>query len=112
MIIKIYASCPNKIRNESQLNAVLQEILGDSIIEWIYKKDFFKSLKKLDKTVLSQLLKKIKQIFQNPDVGKHLSSNRKGQQEVYVADSFRLYYSFCKKENRIEFLEFSHKKHQ
>ena len=34
------------------------------------------------------------------------------QQEVYVADSFRLYYSFCKKENRIEFLEFSHKKHQ
>jgi len=41
-----------------------------------------------------------------------LSANRKGQQEVYVADSFRLYYSFCKKENRIEFLEFSHKKHQ
>ena len=97
MIIKIYASCPNKIRNESQLNAVLQEILGESLMEWIYRKDFFKS---------------IKQIFQNPDVGKHLSSNRKGQQEVYVADSFRLYYSFCKKENRIEFLEFSHKKHQ
>ena len=107
MIIKIYASCPNKIRNESQLNAVLQEILGESLMEWIYRKDFFKSLKKLD-----QLLKKIKQIFQNPYVGKHLSSNRKGQQEVYVADSFRLYYSFCKKENRIEFLEFSHKKHQ
>ena len=101
MIIKIYASCPNKIRNESQLNAVLQEILGESLMEWIYGKDFFKSLKKLDKSVLSQLLKKIKQIFQNPDVGKH-----------YVADSFRLYYSFCKKENRIEFLEFSHKKHQ
>ena len=112
MIIKIYASCPNKIRNESQLNAVLQEILGDSIIEWIYEKDFFKSLKKLDKSVLSQLLKKIKQIFLNPNVGKHLSCNRKGQQEVYVADSFRLYYSFREKENRIEFLEFSHKKHQ
>ncbi len=112
MIIKIYASCPNKIRNESQLNAVLQEILGDSIIKWIYEKDFFKSLKKLDKTVLSQLLKKIKQIFSNPNVGKHLSANRKGQQEVYVADSFRLYSSFCEKENRIEFLAFSHKKHQ
>ena len=112
MIIKIYASCPNKIRNETQFNAVLHEILGNPIIEWICDRDFVKSLKKLDKSVLSQLLKKIKQIFINPNVGKHLSSNRKGQQEVYVADSFRLYYSFCKKENRIEFLEFSHKKHQ
>ena len=51
MIIKIYASCPNKIRNESQLNAVLQEILGESLMEWIYRKDFFKSLKILDKSV-------------------------------------------------------------
>ncbi len=38
-----------------------------------------------------------------------MCANRKGQQELYVADSFRLYYSYNKKDNKIVFLEFSHK---
>ena len=95
-----------------QLNIVFQEILGDSLYKCKYKQNFFKSLKKLDKSVLSKLFKKIKQIFANPNVGKHMRANRSGQQEVYVADSFRLYYTFDSMENEIEFLEFSHKKHQ
>ena len=79
---------------------------------YAYTKEFLKALKKIDKSILSKLFKKIEQIFTNPGVGKHMCANRSGQQEVYIADAFRLYYSFNEKENLIEFLEFSHKKHQ
>jgi len=105
-------ACPNKIRTETQLNIVFQEILGDSLMVCAYTKEFLKSLKKIDKSILSKLFKKIEQIFTNPGVGKHMCANRSGQQEVYIADAFRLYYSFNEEENLIEFLEFSHKKHQ
>ena len=77
-----------------------------------YTKEFLNSLKKRDKSVLSKLFKKIEQIVRNPNIGKYMCANRSGQQEVYIADAFRLYYSFNEKENIIEFCEFSHKKHQ
>ena len=105
-------ACPNKIRNETELNIVFQEILGDSLIMCAYTNEFFKSLKKRDKSVLSKLFKKIEQIVTNPSIGKHMCANRRGQQEVYIADTFRLYYRFNEWENIIEFSEFSHKKHQ
>ena len=105
-------ACPNKIKNESQLNIVFQEILSDSLIVCAYTKEFLRSLKKRDKSVLSKLFKKIEQIVKNPSVGKHMCANRSGEQEVYIADTFRLYYSFNEKENIIEFREFSRKKHQ
>ena len=105
-------ACPNKIRNETQLNIVFQEILSDSLMICAYTKEFLNSLKKRDKSVLSKLFKKIEQIVRNPNIGKYMCANRSGQQEVYIADAFRLYYSFNEKENLIEFLEFSHKKHQ
>ena len=95
-----------------QLNNVFQEIQGDSLLICTYEKKFLKSLKKIDKTVLFKLFKKIEQIFSNPSIGKYMCANRRGQQEVYIADAFRLYYSYNERENRIEFLEFSHKKHQ
>ena len=95
-----------------QLNIVFQEIQGDSLLICTYKKKFFKSLKKIDKTVLFKLFKKIEQICSNPSIGKYMCANRRGQQEVYIADTFRLYYSYNERENKIEFLEFSHKKHQ
>ena len=94
------------------MNIVFQEILSDSLIECTYKKEFFKSLKKRDKSVLSKLFKKIEQIFINPYVGKFMCANRSGQLEVYIADTFRLYYSYNERENLIEFHEFSRKKHQ
>jgi len=105
-------ACPNKIRTETQLNVVFEEILGDSLVICAYTKEFLKSLKRIDKSVLLKLFKKIEQIFTNPGVGKYMCANRSGQQEVYIADAFRLYYSFNEEENLIEFLEFSHKKHQ
>ena len=63
-----------------------------------YTKEFLNSLKKRDKSVLSKLFKKIEQIVRNPNIGKYMCANRSGQQEVYIADAFRLYYSFNEKE--------------
>ena len=101
---------PNKITSVEEFEATLRKMGG--VLSWEYCRQFFKAVKKLDNTVLRKFFKQVEKIFENPDVGKHMFSNRKGQQELYVDRSFRLYYSYCEKDNKIVFLEFSHKKAQ
>ena len=102
---------PTKISSKEEFNETLFG-MGGKLIEWEYEKKFFKVVRKLDKSVLVKLLKQIEKIFKNPKIGKYMFANRKGQRELYVDNSFRLYYSYCEKDNRIVFLEFSHKKAQ
>lgn len=103
--------CPNRICSADELNEAFVR-LGGVLRYWEYDKKFFKSIKKIDKSVLEKFFKQIRKIFENPYVGKHMACNRKGQLELYVADTFRLYYSYDERDNKIVFLEFSHKKYQ
>lgn len=102
---------PNKINSIKELEKAFYSIGGVSV-DWEYQKKFFKAVKKLEKSVLNKFLKQIEKIFYNPKIGKYLYANRKGQRELYVDNSFRLYYTYCEKDNKIVFLEFSHKKAQ
>ena len=98
---------PTRLRSRCELERTFMEIGG--ALSWKYNGQFYKAVKKQDNTVLRKIFKQVEKIFENPDVGKCLFANRKGQREVYVAKSFRLYYSYCEKDNMIVFLEFSHK---
>ena len=101
---------PNKIRSIKELEEAFYRIAGT--IKWDCEKKFLKAVKKLDKSVLKKFFKQVEKIFKNPEIGKYLFANRKGQRELYVASSFRLYYTYCEKDNTVVFLEFSHKKAQ
>lgn len=101
---------PTRLRSKRELERALMEMGGT--LGWEYDRQFFKAVKKQDNTVLRKIFKQVEKIFKNPDVGKRLKRNRKGQREVYIADSFGLYYSYCEKDNKIVFLEFSQKKMQ
>ena len=101
---------PTKITSVEEFEETFRKMGG--LLSWEYPYKFYKTVKKLDNTVLSKFFKQVEKIFENPNVGKYMFSNRKGQQELYVASSFRLYYSYCEKDNKIVFLEFSHKKAQ
>ena len=103
--------CPNRICSADELNEAFLK-LGGVLRYWEYDRKFFKSIKKIDKSVLEKFLKQTQKIFENPYVGKNMAYNRKGQLELYVADTFRLYYSYNERDNKIVFLEFSHKKNQ
>lgn len=101
---------PNKISSINQLQEVFMGFEG--MLSWDFNKKFFKSVKKCDNSDLVKLFKQMKKVFENPYVGKHMSANRKGQLELYVANSYRLYYYYSEKDNFIVFHEFSHKDNQ
>lgn len=103
--------CPNKINSIKELEEAFCRV-GGLVIDWECQKKFFKAVKKLEKSGLNKFLKQVEKIFNNPKIGKYLYANRKGQRELYVDNSFRLYYNYCEKDNKIVFLEFSHKKAQ
>ena len=100
---------PTKI---SSINNLEDLFIEHGHVSWDCNKKFFKSLKKCDNSDLIKLLKQMKKVFENPTAGKYMSANRKGQLELYVANSFRLYYHYFKKDNFVFFDEFSHKKAQ
>ena len=102
--------CPNRLNTISEFEEFLMSLGG--ILSWEYDRNFFKSLKKCDNSVFQRIMQKIEKIFKNPKVGRRMSSNRKGQREVYVTKSTRLYYYYCEKDNMIVFYEFSHKDDQ
>ena len=101
---------PARLRSRSELERTLMEMGGT--LGWEYERQFSKAVKKQDNTVLRIIFKQVEKIFKNPNIGKRLKRNRKGQLEVRVAESFRLYYSYFEKDNMIVFLEFSHKDDQ
>lgn len=59
-----------------------------------------------------RIYKKMRRVLENPERLQHLSANRKGEVEVRVDKSFRMYAKYDKKENLVTFSEFSHKDEQ
>ncbi|MBI2499567.1 type II toxin-antitoxin system RelE/ParE family toxin [Candidatus Woesearchaeota archaeon] len=72
------------------------------MVEVIYTEKFEKELKKVDKAI-----KQLEKIIENPQIGKSLKYNLKGERTVYVKP-FRIIYSFFN--NTIYFLRFEHRK--
>ena len=78
------------------------------IFDIVFKKDF-KKIKNRD--TKEKIIKIISKIRENPEIGKPMMYSRKGEREVYL-DSFKLYYKLYPDENRLRFVEFSHKDNQ
>lgn len=77
------------------------------MVEIIYTEKFEKELKKSDNSTKEKAIKQIKKIIENPEAGKPLRYNLKGERTVYVWP-FRIIY--CYMGNTIYFLRFEHRK--
>jgi len=77
------------------------------MVEIIYTEKFEKEFKKSDNSMKEKAIKQIKKIIENPETGKPLRYNLKGERTVYVWP-FRILY--CYSENTISFLRFEHRK--
>lgn len=74
-----------------------------------FDSNFEKTIKKIhDAVIKERVIKQIKRIIEDPNVGKPMKYGRKGTREIYVPP-FRLSYYYSEKENCIVFLEFYHK---
>ena len=77
------------------------------MVEIIYTEKFEKEIKKLDNFIKGKVAKQIEKIINNPEIGKPLRYNLKGERTVYVKP-FRIIYSFFN--NILYFLRFEHRK--
>jgi mRNA-degrading endonuclease RelE of RelBE toxin-antitoxin system len=77
------------------------------MVDLIYTEKFEKELKKSDNSIKEKAIKQIKKIIENPEIGKPLRYNLKGERTVYVW-SFRILYAYF--DNTIYFLRFEHRK--
>ena len=72
---------------------------------------FQKALSKMDHVARIKVLKQIKKIKNNPEIGKPMMCARKGTRELYIPP-FRLSYACVYKENKIIFLDLYRKDEQ
>lgn len=79
------------------------------MVEVIYTNKFEKEFKKSDTSVKKKALKQLKKIIENPEIGKPLKYDLKGERTVYVKP-FRIIYSFSNEKDTIYFLRFEHRK--
>ena len=77
------------------------------MVEVIYTEKFEREFRKIDASVKQQAVKQINKIIANPEIGKPLMYDLKGERTVYVKP-FRIIYSFFN--NTIHFLRFQHRK--
>jgi mRNA-degrading endonuclease RelE of RelBE toxin-antitoxin system len=77
------------------------------MVEVIYTEKFEKEFKKTDTSIKEKAIKQIKKIIENPEIGKPLRYNLKGERTIYVWP-FRIIYSFFN--NTLYFLRFEHRK--
>lgn len=77
------------------------------MVNVIFTERFEKELKKSDNSIKQKAIKQIKKIIENPETGKPLRYNLKGERTIYVKP-FRILYCFA--ENTIHFLRFEHRK--
>jgi len=77
------------------------------MVEVVYTDKFEKELKKSDSSIKEKAVKQIKKIIENPETGKPLRYNLKGERTIYVWP-FRILYAYSK--NTIYFLRFEHRK--
>ena len=73
------------------------------MVEVIYTDKFEKEFRKADTSVKEKAIKQIKKIVENPEIGKPLRYNLKGERTVYVKP-FRIIYSYFN--NTLYFLRF------
>ena len=64
-----------------------------------------------DELVRTKIMKQIKKISENPEIGKPMRNVRKGTRELYIKP-FRLSYSYLVNENIVFVLDLYHKKKQ
>jgi mRNA-degrading endonuclease RelE of RelBE toxin-antitoxin system len=64
-----------------------------------------------DNSLREKVIKQIKKISENPEVGKPMRNIRKGTREVYVKP-FRLSYAFFQDKNLVYILDLYHKDEQ
>ena len=77
-----------------------------------YEPKFLSAVRKIkDQSTKKKVVKQIKKIVQDPEIGKPMRHTRKGTREVYI-HPFRLSYAYKKEENKIIFLELYHKDKQ
>ena len=77
-----------------------------------YSDSVLKTINKIkDSLIKEQVKKQIKKILVNPEIGKPMRYARKGTRELYIS-SFRLAYSYLKKEQKIILLDLYHKDEQ
>ena len=72
-------------------------------------KEVFSKIK--DNLLRVKIMKQIKKISENPEVGKSMKYSRKGTREVYIKP-FRLSYLYNKKGNIVAISDLYHKKKQ
>ncbi len=77
------------------------------MVDVIYTEKFEREFKKADFSIKEKIRKQIKKIIENPEIGKPLRYNLKGERTIYVKP-FRLIYSFSN--NTVYFLRFEHRK--
>ena len=71
--------------------------------------NFFYKIK--DNLLKQKIIKQIKKIKENPEIGKPMRNTRKGTRELYIKP-FRLSYVYFKDENKIVLLDLYHKQKQ
>ncbi|MBU0906821.1 MAG: type II toxin-antitoxin system RelE/ParE family toxin [Nanoarchaeota archaeon] len=76
------------------------------MVDVIYTEKFEREFKKTDASVKEKIRKQIKKIIENPQTGKPLRYNLKGERTVYVKP-FRIIYSFSN--DTLYFLRFEHR---
>jgi len=82
------------------------------MVEILFDKKFkiiFSKLK--DELLKLKIIRQIKKISENPEVGKPMRNVRKGTRELYIKP-FRLSYEYIQKQNLIYILDLYHKKKQ
>ena len=72
-------------------------------------KIIFSKLK--DELLKLKIIRQLKKISENPEVGKPMRNTRKGTRELYIK-SFRLSYEYIQEQNLIYILDLYHKKNQ
>jgi len=77
------------------------------MVEVIYTEKFEREFKKADTSIKEKIRKQIKKIIENPEIGKPLRYDLKGERTIYVKP-FRIIYSFSN--NTLYFLRFEHRK--
>lgn len=82
------------------------------MVEIRFDKNFQVIFSKLkDSNIKNKIMKQIKKISENPQVGKPMRNVRKGTRELYIKP-FRLSYLYNAKENIVFILDLYHKKEQ
>lgn len=76
------------------------------MVEVIFTDKFERELKKTDNSIKDNVRKQIAKIIQDPETGKPLRYNLKGERTVYVRP-YRIIYAFSS--NILYFLRFEHR---